>query len=294
MNSRFDSAFTQLPASLQAVLQPLLADEHFPGMFTAPEVAHIKQHTGLNDNELAFALLPLAAACARAEISHFNVGAIARGVSGNLYFGGNMEFTSTTMQQTVHAEQSAITHAWMRGEKKLESITVNYTPCGHCRQFMNELNSGTYLPIHLPNVPPATLGDYLPNAFGPRDLDIKTLLLDDEDHHFALVGDDLTQAAIVAANRSHSPYSLAPAGVALETQDGNIFVGSYAENAAFNPSLPPLQAALNVLSLSGYEYREIKRAVLAERREASLVQWPAISATLNAIGVKNINQVFLD
>ncbi|MBS0846887.1 cytidine deaminase [Citrobacter sp. JGM124] len=294
MNSRFDSAFTQLPASLQAVLQPLLADEHFPGMFTAPEVAHIKQHTGLNDNELAFALLPLAAACARAEISHFNVGAIARGVSGNLYFGGNMEFTSTTMQQTVHAEQSAITHAWMRGEKKLESITVNYTPCGHCRQFMNELNSGTHLPIHLPNVPPATLGDYLPNAFGPRDLDIKTLLLDDEDHHFALVGDDLTQAAIVAANRSHSPYSQAPAGVALETQDGNIFVGSYAENAAFNPSLPPLQAALNVLSLSGYEYREIKRAVLAERREASLVQWPAISATLNAIGVKNINQVFLD
>ena len=294
MRSRFDSAFTQLPVTMQTVLQPLLADEHFPSMFTAAEVANIKQQTGLDDKALAFALLPLAAACARAEISHFNVGAIARGISGNLYFGGNMEFIGTTMQQTVHAEQSAITHAWMRGEKALESITVNYTPCGHCRQFMNELNSGTQLLIHLPDVPAATLGDYLPNAFGPRDLEIKTLLLDDENHHFVLEGDNLTQAAIAAANRSHAPYSQTPTGIALETDDGHIFSGSYAENAAFNPSLPPLQVALNILSLSGYEYSEIKRAVLAERRDASLVQWPATAATLNAIGVKNISQILLD
>lgn len=294
MRSRFDSAFTQLPAALQAALRPLLSDEHFPAMLTAAEVAQIQQQTGLNENTLAFALLPLAAACARPELSHFHVGAIARGVSGNLYFGSNMEFIGTTMQQTVHAEQSAITHAWMRGEKALESITVNYTPCGHCRQFMNELNSGTTLPIHLPNTPPATLGDYLPNAFGPRDLEIKTLLLDDENHHFVLAGDSLTQAAIAAANRSHAPYSQAPAGIALETTDGNIFTGSYAENAAFNPSLPPLQAALNVLSLSGYEYHDIKRAVLAERSHAPLLQWQATSATLKAIGVENITYTPLD
>lgn len=54
------------------------------------------------------------------------------------------------MQQTVHAEQSAISHAWLRGETSLRAITVNYTPCGHCRQFMNELNSGLALRIHLP------------------------------------------------------------------------------------------------------------------------------------------------
>jgi cytidine deaminase len=28
-----------------------------------------------------------------------------------------MEFLGATMQQTVHAEQSAISHAWLRGEK---------------------------------------------------------------------------------------------------------------------------------------------------------------------------------
>lgn len=294
MHARFDSAFTQLPASLQTALQPFLANEHFPAMFTAAEVAEIRQLTGMNDNDLAFALLPLAAACARPEISHFNVGAVARGISGNLYFGGNMEFVGTTMQQTVHAEQSAITHAWMRGEKGLTSITVNYTPCGHCRQFMNELNSGTQLHIHLPNVPTATLGDYLPNAFGPRDLEIKTLLLDEEDHQLPVSGDKLTQAAITAANRSHAPYSRSPSGIALETHDGELFTGSYAENAAFNPSLPPLQAALNILSLAGYEYRDITRAVLAERRGASLLQWQATCATLNALGVDNITHAQLD
>lgn len=74
------------------------------------------------------------------------------------------------MQQTVHAEQSAISHAWLRGEKGLAAVTVNYTPCGHCRQFMNELNSGLDLRIHLPGRAPHTLRDYLPDAFGPKDL----------------------------------------------------------------------------------------------------------------------------
>ena len=74
---------------------------------------------------------------------------------------------------TVHAEQSAISHAWLSGEKALAAITVNYTPCGHCRQFMNELNSGLDLRIHLPGREAHALRDYLPDAFGPKDLEIK-------------------------------------------------------------------------------------------------------------------------
>ncbi|HEY1844902.1 MAG TPA: cytidine deaminase [Buttiauxella sp.] len=293
MRSRFHAAFAQLPASLQAALQPLLADDHFPAMFSAQQVETLKSQTGLDDDALAFALLPLAASCARAGLSNFNVGAVARGVSGNLYFGANMEFAGSTMQQTVHAEQSAITHAWMRGEKGLVSVTVNYTPCGHCRQFMNELNSGVKLKINLPGRQPATLGDYLPDSFGPRDLNIETLLLDERDSGFALEGDELNQAAIAAANRSHAPYSKAPAGVALALRDGKIIAGSYAENAAFNPSLPPLQAALNLLSLSGYEYADIQRAVLAELAEAPLTQWDATVATLKALGCNNVERALL-
>lgn len=293
MHSRFHAAFASLAADLQSALAPVLADEHFPALLTAEQVAMLKNATRLDEDALAFALLPLAAACARTPVSHFNVGAIARGVSGTWYFGGNMEFIGATMQQTVHAEQSAISHAWLRGEKSLASVTVNYTPCGHCRQFMNELNSGLSLRINLPGRNPHTLADYLPDAFGPKDLEIKTLLMDEENHGFAVTGDALAQAAITAANQSHAPYSQAPAGLALECRDGTVFSGRYAENAAFNPSLPPLQGALNLLSLNGYDYPDIQRAVLAEKADATLTQWDATVATLKALGCQNIERVLL-
>ena len=289
MHPRFQAAFAQLAENLQSALAPVLADTHFPAQLTAEQVTTLKQATGLDEDALAFALLPLAAACARADLSHFNVGAIARGVSGTWYFGGNMEFLGATMQQTVHAEQSAISHAWLCGEKALSAITVNYTPCGHCRQFMNELNTGTQLAIHLPGRQPATLGHYLPDAFGPRDLDIKTLLMDEEDHNLSLASDDvLAQAALDAANRSHAPYSQAYSGVALEAADGNVYCGRYAENAAFNPSLPPLQAALILMNVSGKDVLQIRRAVLVETKSTMFSQWDATQATLNALGCTQV------
>ncbi len=155
-------------------------------------------------------------------------------------------------------------------KKALAAITVNYTPCGHCRQFMNELNSGLDLRIHLPGREAHALRDYLPDAFGPKDLEIKTLLMDEQDHGYALTGDALSQAAIAAANRSHMPYSKSPSGVTLECKDGRIFSGSYAENAAFNPTLPPLQGALILLNLKGYDYPDIQRAVLAEKSRCAV------------------------
>ncbi|WP_312123118.1 cytidine deaminase, partial [Pantoea vagans] len=160
MHSRFLSAFEALPSTLQTALAPLLDDPDFHAVLSANQVTSLQQQTQMEADALALALLPLAASCAVATVSHFNVGAIARGVSGNWYFGANMEFVGTPMQQTVHAEQSAITHAWLRGERQLETITVNYTPCGHCRQFMNELNSGTSIRISLPQRATSTLADY--------------------------------------------------------------------------------------------------------------------------------------
>ncbi len=158
---------------------------------------------------------------------------------------------------------------------------------------MNELNSGLDLRIHLPGREPHMLRDYLPDAFGPKDLDIKTLLMDEQDHGFAPQGDALTQAAIAAASRSHMPYSQSPSGVALECKDGRIFSGSYGENAAFNPTIPPLQGALIMLNLNGYGYADIQRAVLAEKADAPLIQWDATAATLKSLGCSNIDRVLL-
>lgn len=292
MHPRFQTAFGELPTTLQSALLPYLDAPDFPAMFKAEQVDAIKQRCGLDDDALAFALLPLAAACSLAPISRFYVGAIARGQSGNLYFGANMEFSGAPMQQTIHAEQCAVTHAWLRGESELASITVNYTPCGHCRQFMNELNSGTDLKIRLPGREPATLGDYLPDAFGPKDLNIATLLMDRVDHGFQLtLTDELEKAALAAANQSHAPYSNAHSGVALEAEDGTLYTGRYAENAAFNPSLPPLQAALVLMNVSGGDCQKVMRAVLAEPDSAILTQWDATRATLAALGCQNVSRI---
>ncbi|MDC9592543.1 cytidine deaminase [Xenorhabdus sp. IM139775] len=291
MQARFHAIWSGIAPELQKALLPYLGNDDFPAMLTAEQVEAIKQISGFDDQALALALLPLAAACSLAPISHFYVGAIARGESGNLYFGANMEFAGVPLQQTVHAEQSAITHAWLRGEKKLVSITINYSPCGHCRQFMNELNSGTQLEVYLPNRPRLTLADYLPEAFGPRDLTDTPLLLDTVNHGYQLTtNDELVQAALDAANRSHAPYSQSHAGIALLDEQGKIYTGRYAENAAFNPSLPPLQAALIFMNMAGGNCQSIKRAVLVENGSSHLSQWSATESTLTALGCTKIER----
>lgn len=293
MHPRYTTAFETLTPRLQAALRPVLEDPQFTATLSAQTVSQLTADTGLDENALALALLPLAASCAVTPLSAFNVGAIARGTSGNWYFGANMEFSGATMQQTVHAEQSAITHAWLSGEKKLAAVTVNYTPCGHCRQFMNELNSGGDLVLCLPGKPPRTLADYLPDAFGPADLQISDLLMDDQTQNFPVSGDALQQAAIRAAAKSYAPYSSAYSGVALMTSNGTIYAGRYAENAAYNPSLPPLQSALILLNLQGGNCLDIQQAVLAESEQAAVSQLAATRATLAALGCDQLREVSL-
>ncbi|XNM78622.1 hypothetical protein ACLK19_14305 [Escherichia coli] len=79
--------------------------------------------------------------------------------------------------------------------------------------------------------------------------------------------------AIAAADRSHMPYSKSPSGVALECKDGRIFSGSYAENAAFNPTLPPLQGALILLNLKGYDYPGYPSARFWQKSRCAVIQW---------------------
>lgn len=189
MIARFAPVLTAIDLPLREALAPLLDHNDFAGWLSAGQVKELLQACDLDEDALRVMFLAAAARCrlCRYTAFPFNVGVIAHGISGNLYFGANMEFHTAPLQQTVHAEQSAIAHAWLRGEKRLRALTVNYTPCGHCRQFMNELNSGTDLILCLPERPAATLASYLPDAFGPRDLAIQSLLLDEIDHHFAAV-----------------------------------------------------------------------------------------------------------
>ncbi|HCI4313084.1 TPA: cytidine deaminase [Salmonella enterica subsp. enterica serovar Infantis] len=295
MHKKFSGFFEKLDVTLQNAFRPVIDNESFNGILSPETISELKAKTGLSDDDLALALLPVAEAYAVVPISKFNVGAIARGISGNWYFGGNMEFIHTPLQQTIHAEQCAITHAWMSGEKGLETITVNYTPCGHCRQFMTELNSERKLKISLPGRPVQTLNDYLPDSFGPRDLQVDKLLLDEVNNGYGAVkGNALAEAAISAANMSHAPYSKSHSGVAILTKSGKTFTGAYAENAAYNPSIPPLQAAIIMMYVKEDEHEEISKAVLAELPTPLISQRHATKELINALGDASFELISLD
>ncbi len=160
---------------------------------------------------------------------------------------------------------------------------------------MNELRNAASLRIQLPGRQPAVLSHYLPDSFGPVDLHIDTLLMDDVNHGATLQNvNALARRALDAANRSHAPYSKAISGIALETLSGNIYTGRYAENAAFNPSLPPLQVALNLMNLAGDDPCTIKHAAVVERRNAVVSHWAISQIMLAELGCTDIEHHFIE
>ncbi|MCL2914750.1 cytidine deaminase [Shewanella corallii] len=283
MQDRFVARITQVPEILATPLIPLLGAS-FSGHISKAELENLIADSGMERNELLLALLPIAAALANPPISDFYVGAIAIGSSGDLYMGANMELAGEALGQAVHAEQNAISHAWLKGEAGIEDIIVNASPCGHCRQFINELVQGSDIRIHLPGQATAPLAHYLPYAFGPKDLNITAPLLTPQSIELALETDDpLLIEALDQANQSYAPYSSNHAAVAIETHDGQVFVGRYAENAAFNPSMMPLQMALGSLMRHNLGFDAIERVVLLESSAGKISLANASVAALGAV-----------
>ncbi|MFW8630295.1 cytidine deaminase [Vibrio natriegens] len=284
MKSRIEQALASAPEALSNQLAPIVLADDFDATLSAQQFEQLLSATALSDKELRVALLPFAAAYSYAPISEFYVGAIVRGLSGRLYFGANMEFLGVQLGQTVHAEQSAISHAWMKGERGVKDITINFSPCGHCRQFMNELSTANDLKVQLPEREEKSLHEYLPEAFGPADLGIKSGLMAEVKHQFECDENDaLIQKAVDAMNMSHAPYTNNLSGLALELADGRVFQGAYAENAAFNPSLPPLQVALIQVLLAGETFDNIKAAALVENSEGKISHLADTQSTLEAL-----------
>lgn len=252
------TALAQLPKPIQH----LLSNAEQLSYFSKQMVDDLQQATGLTQAELGLSLLPLAASYAVTPVSHFHVGAIAFDSIGNAYLGANFEFANTHIGQTIHAEQSAIAHAWQRGATDLALLVINYPPCGHCRQFINEVNLASDFKIQLPNSTPQPLSYYLPDSFGGSDLGIEEKLLSLPNPVTSQA--DLQQLAQMAHDACHAPYSGSKSGIALQYADGEIVTGRYAENAAFNPTLPALQVALNYRRLQGKNWQDIQHAILVE------------------------------
>lgn len=257
------------------------------GAIPAPVVAQFLRSSGMTIEQLMLALIPLAQKYAIPPISNFFVGAVALGASGSIYFGANYEFVGQALSFTVHGEQAATAHAISCGETGMQMLAVSAAPCGYCRQFLYELTTASTLQILLPNTPATLLTSLIPNAFGPGDLGVTAALMSPQSHGMMLThaaGDPVAKAALSAANASYAPYTFSYAGVALKTHDGSIFTGSVAENAAFNPSMSPLEAAVVSLVISGGKaYGDIVDAVLVEAADSKASQTSATHDVLRTI-----------
>jgi cytidine deaminase len=188
------------------------------------------------------------------------------GATGNLYVGVNQEYYSAPLNQAIHAEQAAIAMAHVHGETDIVKIMASERPCGHCRQFLNELANASQLQVLLPDGNTMLLPVLLPHAFGPEALGEKGGLLSATELALTCADaqSDVELKALHATNKSYSPYAKSYSGLALKTRDGKIYSGSYLENAVFNPSLPALQAAFVHLVQSGAAFADIQEAVLIQ------------------------------
>lgn len=297
MQARFQACLKQLPDTLSSALYPYL-DNTFAGYLNSMQVQQLKVQSLLDEKQLMFNLLPIAAAMASAPISQFNVGAIAKGVDGDLYFGANMEFPKQALFHSIHAEQSAISHAWLKSEKQIVELVVNASPCGHCRQFINELPSAADIQIHLPEQASQSLSYYLPYAFGPKDLNVSTSLLATKQEQLQLNTQDREiKLALAQAQLSYAPYSGNYAGVILVTNDGSFFAGRYAENAAFNPSMLPMQMALNNLHRHNRSADDIVRAILLETKDSKislLTESKLVLSSISQINLEHFNAEIME
>jgi cytidine deaminase len=256
------------------------------GKLTAAQSKTIMEIMGIEEEALMVLLLPLARLYSIAPISKFRVGAVAKasadpaGSECDLYLGANIEFTSQALSHTVHAEQAATLNAWQQGAVKLHSIAVPTAPCGYCRQFLYELEGRDALMIVTPGQGPCRfrstrLVELLPEAFGPLDLKKTAGLMSASNVGYRLtlkadVKDPVILEALSAADRSYAPYTNSAAGCAIQESDERIYRGPYVENAAFNPSLSPLQTAISSMNMGGLaQGRRVSRAVLVEKPAAS-------------------------
>ena len=281
----------------RALLSQVLEDPKFSGRIPASAVETLAKSENASVDELMLGLLPLAQTYSRAPISNFFVGVVVRGASGSLYLGANIEIPGQCLGFAVHAEQAALSNAYMNSEQSVTSLAVvGGAPCGHCRQFMEEISPAGEMLILVPHQPPVKLASILPAAFGPAALGATQGALPIRKSNLTLSGgasDALNAAALEAACRSYAPYSKSPAGIAIRTTGGRIFQGCYIENVAFNPSLSPLQTAVVQLVAAGQSYSEISAVTLVEMQGSKISQRAVTETVLAALAPQMMLEVVL-
>jgi cytidine deaminase len=285
------------PAAVLADIQSVFENG---GALSHERCQSVMDALGISAGVLMQRLLPLTGLYASAQISGSQVGAVVNAAMSPddsdvaLFLGANIEFPGQSLAQTIHAEQAAVVNAWLAGAGQIDSIAVTATPCGYCRQFLYELKNCRNLNILLCDqrggrTTRRRLTNLLPAAFGPHDLGHEGGLMGPPHPAIRLkldgsAEDPVVFEALSAASKSYAPYSGNFAGCVIETTEGKMYAGRYAENAAFNPSVSPLQAAFIQMTMdTPGGQKKIRRAVLVEIPTA-ISQRTICELHLNPIG----------
>lgn len=278
-----------LGADGKKILDAVLTGRTFRGCIPASDVSALMSAERASREGLMLKLIAVAKSLAHPPISHYFVGAVVLGDSGALYLGFNIEVPPNMLSMSVHAEQAAIANAYMSGEQGIAALAVSAAPCGHCRQFLGEVSLDVSMRLVMRDQSSMKLSELLPHSFGPRNLGLDRGSFPVRQVRRSLKSpssDPLAAEALNAACTAYSPYSNSPSGIALATSAGRIFSGAYIENAAFNPSLPPLQCALAGYFAAGHLAGEIQRAVLVEQERSTITQHPTTQFVLAALAPK--------
>ena len=129
--------------------------------------------------------------------------------------------------------------------------------------------------------------ELLPRAFGPGDLEVTTPFYSTP-LAFPVDG-DLEEAAREAARHSYVPYSGTRAGAAVKSRDGKVYAGSALENAAYNPALPPLQAAIITAFSEGYRPEDIGEVVLCQEKGGQIDYTPQLKDLSVSLATEPVN-----
>ena len=303
---------------LEAVARATTTD-HF--VISAERVLALAAQRGLDPQDLLPEFVREAQKLAIPPTSKFHVGAAALGASGAVYLGVNVELPGLPLNASIHAEQFAVVTAMRAGERALQAIATTAAPCGHCRQFMNELRGAASMRVIIPDPGDAAtnarkrhlvlpLCDLLPHSFGPLDLtrDESLPLMLEERHNGlrfasgsiipggsgAATDGELDAAAaelaLTEANAAYAPYSASPAGLALVDDVGAMHAGRSVESAAYNPTMSPLHAALvaavgsaGMGDANGGEWGRIESATLVEMSGAPVQYAGTVALILKTI-----------
>lgn len=288
------SARSEMTAKIEALLPSN------PFVISKSEAHQIQNALGLTADELLVELLPIAQKYARPPISKYYVGEALRTKQGEIYLGVNLEFPGQSLGLTVHGEQFLLAMLFHKNIREIDAWALSGEPCGHCRQFMNEVLGIEDVKILIPQKRATSLSVLLPHSFGPRNLGSPQGLLDQrvapiiprsED---LLKKDELFLLAYDAAELSYAPYSKNYSGVGVRLKNGKRYLGSYLENVAFNPSLTPLLSAIVQMIAAGDRPEDIEAIVLAERTNAeSSSQLRVTRDILDSLGLKGIEIQYL-